>query len=245
MSELAGYGGHQVIKMRSDTAAWSRITIETVHKARLASPRRVSYLTAKRWMDVLCAVVLLAVLFPLMVLIALAIKLDSSGPAIFRQKRVGRLGREFVMFKFRSMFAHADQAVHRQFAKQYINGHNGGQAVYKLNGDGRITRVGKWLRRTSLDELPQLFNVLSGEMSLVGPRPAVDYEVEQYSQWQLKRLAVVPGLTGLAQISGRSGLTFEKIARVDIEYIERRSLVLDVWIMLQTIPVVLKAKCAA
>jgi len=238
-----------VIKTQSDTASWSKITVQTVRRVRLARPRLSSYLAVKRWIDLFCAAVLLALLSPLMLLIALAIKLDSPGPAIFRQKRVGKRGREFVMFKFRSMFAHADQEVHRQFAKQYINGHasglNGGQAAYKLNGDGRITRVGKWLRRTSLDELPQLFNVLRGEMSLVGPRPAVGYEVEQYSEWHMRRLAVVPGLTGLAQISGRSGLTFEKIARLDLDYIQRRSLTLDVLILLRTIPVVLKAKCAA
>ena len=238
-----------MIETQTDAASWSRITVETVHKAKVAGPRSSLYLTAKRWMDFICSAVLLVVLLPLMILIALAITLDSRGPAIFRQKRMGKDRRGFVMFKFRSMVAHADEGIHKQFAKQYINGHasglNGGQAAYKLNGDGRITRVGKWLRRTSLDELPQLFNVLRGEMSLVGPRPAVGYEVEQYSQWHMRRLAVMPGLTGLAQISGRSGLTFEKIARLDIDYIQRRSLTLDVLILLRTIPVVLKAKCAA
>jgi lipopolysaccharide/colanic/teichoic acid biosynthesis glycosyltransferase len=189
-----------------------------------------------------------------MMLIALAIRADSRGSAIFRQKRVGLRGREFVMFKFRSMFTDANEAVHREFAVGYINGNgkNGGahhQAadvdVYKPGGDTRITRVGKWLRRTSLDELPQLINVLLGEMSLVGPRPAVPYEVEQYSNLHFRRLAVLPGLTGLAQISGRSGLTFERIVRLDVEYIGKRSLALDLTIMLRTIPVVLGAKCVA
>jgi lipopolysaccharide/colanic/teichoic acid biosynthesis glycosyltransferase len=200
-------------------------------------------------MDVICAAALLVALFPLMMLIALAIKLDSRGPAIFRQTRVGCRGREFVMLKFRSMRANADEEVHRQFAKQYINGHtpeiHDGHTMGKPNGDGRVTRVGKWLRRTSLDELPQLFNVLTGEMSLVGPRPAVGYEVEQYSAWQMRRLEVLPGLTGLAQISGRSGLTFEKIARLDIEYIKRSSISLDILILLKTVPVVLGSKCTA
>jgi lipopolysaccharide/colanic/teichoic acid biosynthesis glycosyltransferase len=191
-----------------------------------------------------------------MALIALAIRLDSSGPAIFRQKRVGQWGKQFIMFKFRSMHANADEKVHRQFASDYINGNghkhkkNGAssgteEGVYKPNGDKRITRVGKWLRRTSLDELPQLLNVLRGEMSLVGPRPAVPYEVDEYSKWHLQRLAVLPGLTGLAQISGRSGLTFEKIVRIDLVYIRRRSLVLDLAILLRTIPVVLRADSAA
>ena len=242
-----------MIEAKTNTVSWSRNTTETMRRTGLAAPRISLYPIAKRCMDVVCAAILLVLLSPLMALIALAIKLDSPGPAVFRQKRVGRWGKDFTMFKFRSMYAHADEEVHRQFAKEYINGNtpriagsslNSG-ARYKLNGDRRITQVGKWLRRTSLDELPQLINVLKGDMSLVGPRPAVRYEVEEYSDWHLQRLAVLPGLTGLAQISGRSGLTFEKIVRLDLLYIKRRSLALDVLILLNTIPVVLKAKCAA
>lgn len=242
-----------MIETKTSPVTWSRITVETVHGTRLNRARFLSYTRVKRWMDLVCAVILLVLLSPLMALIALAIHLDSPGPAIFRQKRVGQWGKEFVMFKFRSMYADADEEVHRQFAKKYVNGLTSktasssasGHVLYKPSGDGRITRVGKWLRRTSLDELPQLWNVLKGEMSLVGPRPAVPYEVEEYSEWHLQRLAVPPGLTGLAQISGRSGLTFEKIVRLDLEYIEKRSLALDALILLKTIPVVLKAKCAA
>ncbi len=242
-----------MIRAESDTMSWSRITVETACKARVAKPRVSLYPIAKRSMDIICSAILLVVLLPLMVLIALAIKLDSPGPAIFLQKRVGMWCREFTMFKFRSMYADADEEVHRRFAKKYINGHASGMtsspvsdhALYKPGRDGRVTRVGKWLRRTSLDELPQLLNVLRGEMSLVGPRPAVRYEVEEYSEFHLRRLAVPPGLTGLAQISGRSGLTFEKIARLDVAYIERRSLALDVLILLRTIPVVLRAECVA
>jgi len=242
-----------VIRAKSDTISWSRITVETACQARVAKSRTPLYPVVKRWMDIVFSAILLVVLAPVMALIALAIKLDSPGPAIFRQKRVGQWGREFIMFKFRSMYADADEEVHRQFAKKYINGymHKGdgssasGHVIYKPRSDGRVTRVGKWLRRTSLDELPQLFNVLKGDMSLVGPRPAVRYEVEEYSKWHMQRLTVPPGLTGLAQISGRSGLTFEKIARLDVEYIQRRSLALDMLILLKTIPVVLKAKCVA
>jgi len=243
-----------VIEAKTNEISWSRITVETVCRTRFAEPRVPFYPTAKRWMDIICAAVLLVLLLPLMALIALVIKLDSRGPAIFRQTRVGRWGKEFTMFKFRSMYADADEKVHRQFVSDYINGNghsktaassSGERALYKPNGDKRVTRVGKWLRRTSLDELPQLLNVLKGEMSLVGPRPAVPYEVEEYSKWHLERLAVLPGLTGLAQISGRSGLTFEKIVRLDLLYIRRRSLVLDIAILLKTIPVVLRARCAA
>jgi lipopolysaccharide/colanic/teichoic acid biosynthesis glycosyltransferase len=243
-----------VIEAKTDEISWSKITAETVRRTRFTEPQVSLYPRAKRWVDVICSAALLVLLSPVMALIALAIRLDSSGPAIFRQKRVGQWGKQFIMFKFRSMHANADEKVHRQFASDYINGNGhkkngtssgGDEVVYKPNGDKRITRVGRWLRRTSLDELPQLFNVLRGEMSLVGPRPAVPYEVDEYSKWHLHRLTVMPGLTGLAQVSGRSGLTFEKIVRIDLVYVRRRSLALDLAILLRTIPVVLRADSAA
>jgi lipopolysaccharide/colanic/teichoic acid biosynthesis glycosyltransferase len=204
-------------------------------------------------MDVILAAILFVALLPLMVLIALAVKLDSPGPAIFQQTRVGRWGRDFVIFKFRTMDADADENVHREFAASYINGHTSalgmpsasGQVVYKPNGDNRITRVGKWLRQTSLDELPNLLNVLTGEMSLVGPRPVVRYEVEQYSKEHLQRLGVLPGMTGLPQVSGRGKLTFKQAVRLDLDYIERRSLALDISILVRTIPVVLITRATA
>jgi lipopolysaccharide/colanic/teichoic acid biosynthesis glycosyltransferase len=241
-----------LIEVKTEQMPWSRATMEAVCRRRFAETRFSLYPAAKRCLDVICASVLLACLSPLMALIALAIWLDSPGPAVFRQRRVGKWGKQFTMLKFRSMFVEADEKVHAEFARDYINGHAraggsdaNGQVVYKPNGDKRITRVGRWLRRTSLDELPQLVNVLRGDMSLVGPRPAVPYEVSEYSRWHLQRLAVLPGLTGLAQISGRSGLTFEKIVRLDLEYIRHRSLSLDLAVLAKTIPVVLRAKCAA
>jgi lipopolysaccharide/colanic/teichoic acid biosynthesis glycosyltransferase len=243
-----------VIEAKTDEIWWPKIKVETVHRTRVAEPRALLYPTAKRWIDIICTVVLLVLLSPLMALIALAIRLDSSGSAIFRQKRVGKWGKQFTMFKFRSMHADADEEVHRKFASDYINGNGhkktenssiGDDEVYKPNGDKRITRVGQWLRRTSLDELPQLLNVLRGEMSLVGPRPVVPYEVEEYSRWHLRRLAVLPGMTGLAQINGRSASPFEKIVRLDLLYIRRRSLALDMLILWKTIPVVLKAEYVA
>lgn len=243
-----------MIEAKRRPVQWSRARVETVRNRDAGLPQAPLYPLAKRWVDISCAAVLLLLLSPVLGMIALAIRMDSSGPAIFQQRRVGKWGREFVMYKFRSMYANADDKVHRRFAKEYINGNgkvhaahdsNLNAPVYKPNGDGRITRVGRWLRRTSLDELPQLLNVVRGEMSLVGPRPAVPYEVEQYSRRHLRRLAVLPGLTGLAQISGRSGLTFEKIVRLDIDYIDRRSLGLDLAILLRTVPVVVQAKCSA
>ncbi len=250
--QCARHGGQEVIEVKTEQISWSRATMEAVSRSRLGETSISVYPAAKRCLDVICASVLLACLLPLMVLIGLAIWLDSPGPVVFRQTRVGRWGEKFTMLKFRSMFAEADEKAHAAFAKEYINGHasaacpdENGRAVFKPNGDKRITRVGRWLRRTSLDELPQLVNVLMGDMSLVGPRPAVPYEVSEYSKWHLQRLAVLPGLTGLAQISGRSGLTFEKIVRLDLEYIRCRSLTLDLAILIKTIPVVLRAKCAA
>jgi lipopolysaccharide/colanic/teichoic acid biosynthesis glycosyltransferase len=245
-----------VIEAKPRSIPWSRVTVQTVGHTRIVQPRAAFYPMAraalypmvKRWLDAVMSVCLLVLLAPVLTLIVLAVRLDSPGPAIFRQKRVGRLGREFTLFKFRSMHNHADEDVHRKFVKGYINGFGckaGGHVVFKPSADSRVTRVGIWLRRTSLDELPQLMNVLRGEMSLVGPRPSIGYEVAEYSDWHLQRLAVTPGMTGLAQISGRSGLTFEKIVRLDLQYIERRSLAVDLGILLRTIPVVLRAKCAA
>ena len=247
------YGGMGVIEAKTKPVSWSRVRVETVGRARLTTPRASFYPALKRGMDVVLAAILLVLLAPLMACMAVAIRLDSRGPALFRQRRVGRWGREFVMFKFRSMFNGADEGVHRQFAKEYVNGNGhkvagagpGSGAVFKPRNDTRVTRVGRWLRRTSLDELPQLLNVLRGEMSLVGPRPAIPYEVEEYTDWHRRRLEVLPGMTGLAQISGRSGLTFEKIVHLDVQYIQRCSLGLDMAILLKTIPVVLAAKCTA
>jgi lipopolysaccharide/colanic/teichoic acid biosynthesis glycosyltransferase len=239
-----------VLEAKSKSIPWRARTAEAAVSLR----RQASlYSAVKRMLDVICSLCLLFLLAPLFAVIALAIRLDSPGPAIFRQRRVGRMGRQFVMFKFRSMHHNADESVHRRFAEGYINGHCSKGArelasqttVFKPGNDSRITRVGAWLRRTSLDELPQLLNVLRGEMSLVGPRPAMAYEVEQYSKWHLRRLEVLPGLTGLAQISGRSGLTFERIVRLDVRYIEQRCLALDIGILVRTVPVVLKARCAA
>ncbi|HEY64437.1 MAG TPA: sugar transferase [Caldilineae bacterium] len=206
------------------------------------------YELAKRILDVTLASILLIILSPLMLLIAIAIKLDSPGPVIYVQRRLGKNGRVFRFYKFRSMTADQDHTVaHREFVRAYINGNGteNQQHLYKPAGNGRcITRVGRILRRTSLDELPQLVNVIKGDMSLVGPRALPDYELEQYNEWHRRRLEVLPGITGLAQISGRSRLTFNEIVSLDIKYIENRSLALDLWILLKTIPVVLSGKDA-
>ncbi len=228
----------------------SRIRVQ--HNARLAG-----YLIAKRVFDALFAATALLLLLPLFLLIAIAIKLDSPGPVIYRQGRVrGEQDpltphperNQFTFYKFRSMFTGSDSYLHRQYITEYINGNghhiNNGDAkkpVYKMKHDPRITRVGRLLRRTSIDELPQLINVLKGDMSLVGPRPAIPYEVEQYTAQDMERLVPQAGITGLWQVSGRTSLTFQEMIALDVEYAQRRSWWLDLCILIKTLPAILTA----
>jgi lipopolysaccharide/colanic/teichoic acid biosynthesis glycosyltransferase len=204
---------------------------------------------ARRTLDVGAAALLLVALLPMIAVVALAIRLDSPGPVLFRQRRVGRGMASFTVLKFRSMSAAADQSRHRDYVHGLIAGDSDAappeQGLYKLAVDDRVTRVGRFLRKTSIDELPQLWNVLRGEMSLVGPRPVVGYEVDAYPEWYLDRFAVRPGLTGLWQVSGRNERTYEEMVRLDIEYARRQSLRLDVLIMLKTIWVVLSGRGVA
>jgi exopolysaccharide biosynthesis polyprenyl glycosylphosphotransferase len=185
-------------------------------------------------MDVVGAVVGLTLGAPLFALIALAIRIDSPGPVIFRQARVGIGGKLFEMYKFRSMREGAEAEIEQLRGRNEADG-----PIFKIRDDPRRTRVGRLLRRTSLDELPQLWNVLRGEMSLVGPRPPTPTEVDGYMDWHRKRLEVSPGLTGLWQVSGRSLLSFDEMVLLDIYYIEHWSLWLDFKILLRTIPQVL------
>ena len=193
-----------------------------------------SNLLVKRSMDFVAALFGLILLLPLLLVIAIAIKLDSPGPVLFRQTRVGKDGREFSMYKFRSMHADAEQKLSELEAQNEAAG-----PLFKIREDPRRTRVGKFLRKTSLDELPQLYNVLRGDMSLVGPRPPLPREVAQYQPWQRKRLEVAPGITGLPQVSGRSNLSFDEMYFLDLYYIQNWSPALDVMILLRTIPHVL------
>jgi exopolysaccharide biosynthesis polyprenyl glycosylphosphotransferase len=193
----------------------------------------------KRSMDIAGSVCALLVSAPLLAAIAIIIKLTSAGPILFRQERVGLSGRRFVMLKFRSMFPSSDSAIHEEYMDRLIAGTaspqgEGDAKAYKLSNDPRITPFGRLLRRTSLDELPQLFNVLTGAMSLVGPRPPLPYEVGRYASWQMERLAVKPGITGLWQVSGRNRLSFDDMVQLDIRYIRSWSLWLDVKILFRT-----------
>ena len=194
----------------------------------------------KRTFDLATSALVIILLLPLWLLIALLIKLDSRGPIFYTQERVGMDGRLFLLYKFRTMIADSDPELHREYQRAFIAGRaeaNLGDAqkpTYKLFADPRITRVGKLLRRTSLDEVPQLINVLMGDMSIVGPRPPIPYEVEAYELWHRKRLDMKPGLTGLWQVSGRNRLPFEEMVRLDLFYIENWSLLLDLKIILRT-----------
>lgn len=193
---------------------------------------------AKRTFDTMAVALGSILLSPLLLVIAIAIKLDSPGPVFYRQSRIGENGRLFTMLKFRSMKTGNDSSMHKQHITKLIRENLGVEQMnsqcLKLEEDPRITRVGKFIRKTSIDELPQLYNILRGEMSLVGPRPAIPYEVELYKDWHKRRFEALPGITGIWQIKGRNRVSFDEMVRMDIEYIEKQSLWLDIMILLQT-----------
>lgn len=203
----------------------------------------------KRGMDIFGAVIGLILFSPFMLLAALLIKLTSAGPILFRQTRLGYQGKHFGFLKFRSMYHNCDERRHQDYVRHLIHGKNEAvnhgskeKPLYKIKDDGRITPLGKFLRKTSLDELPQLWNVLKGDMSLVGPRPPIPYEVEEYQNWHRRRiLEVKPGITGLWQVSGRSQTTFDEMVRLDLHYAKNWSLGLDIKILLKTVKVLFLA----
>jgi len=199
--------------------------------------RRRSYRRIKRAMDVVVASALVAFLSPILLAVYVALYVTTRGQPIFRQVRLGYLGRPFVMYKFRSMVLDAESRRHE------IENEKDGP-IFKNHRDGRVTRLGRFLRSTSLDELPQLFNVLAGHMSLVGPRPPIGAEVAQYEPWQRRRLAVMPGLTCLWQVSGRSEIGFNDWVRLDLWYVRRQSLVTDLKLLLKTPAAVLSRRGA-
>jgi lipopolysaccharide/colanic/teichoic acid biosynthesis glycosyltransferase len=197
----------------------------------------------KRALDLLITVPLLIVLSPLLLIIAVAIKATSRGPVLFRQSRIGLGERPFTMFKFRSMVVSApsdDRALRQAFRDELAGVAQPENDSFKLHDDPRVTSVGKLLRATSLDEVPQLFNVVKGEMSLVGPRPALDWEHEMFTPEQRRRTEVLPGLTGLWQVSGRSHLATPEMVELDLEYVDRTSGWLDIQILFRTIPTVVR-----
>jgi len=222
---------------------------QTTQFSRSAQPTTVQpvlfnsrYLRAKRVLDIVFTLLVAPFLLLVGIVIALCIKLDSKGPVFFRQTRIGHNGVPFQMLKFRSMYVNGDENVHRKKVEEMMRN---GQTLDKEKNDSRITRVGRFIRKTSLDELPQFWNVLVGEMALVGPRPPVAYEVALYGERDWLRLAGTPGLTGTWQGYGRSAVTFSEMVEMDIAYLEEQSLLKDIKLILLTVPVMILGKGAA
>lgn len=207
--------------------------------------QRFMYPWWKGIFDRLLALPTMVILFPLLVLIAAGIRLDSPGSPLFRQERVGKDGRRFTAYKFRTMYVDNDDSEYKAYLRKYILENSPyrvdqqGQEVYKVVDDPRVTKFGALLRKTNLDELPQILNILKGEMSLVGPRPDIPSAVEMYQGWHRRRLGATPGITGLWQVCGRKNLSFDDMVRLDIDYIESQSPLLDAKILLRTIGTVL------
>jgi lipopolysaccharide/colanic/teichoic acid biosynthesis glycosyltransferase len=209
-------------------------------------PRQVGYQVTKRIMDIVVCTIILPLALPVLLICALAIYLDSPGPILFVQERIGKGGRPFRLYKFRTMKVDLDDSYCRAYMRAYVRGemfdYEDGKKIHKPVKGNEIFRVGSILRKTSLDELPQIINVLRGDMSIVGPRPNVLYEVDAYWPWHHERLEVLPGITGLAQVCGRSSIDFASIARKDIEYIEKQCLMLDLKILWSTIVTIFGCK---
>ena len=228
------------------------INLDDINGIPIIGPRDTNILginlLIKRLFDFVMSSLLIVLCSPLMLLIAVAIKLSSLGPVMYKQERVGHNGKEFTVLKFRTMLANNDEQIHKEYIEKWIRDNEchteacNEKGIFKINEDRRITGIGRWLRKFSLDELPQFFNVWIGDMSMVGPRPALSYEVEMYRDWQKRRLHAPPGITGLWQVSGRNEISFEEMLRLDLLYINNWSLENDLIIMLKTIPTILFGK---
>jgi lipopolysaccharide/colanic/teichoic acid biosynthesis glycosyltransferase len=216
--------------------------------ASVALPAATKQRVGKRIFDVIVASLLLCLLSPVLSISWLLVRATSPGGAIFRQMRIGRLGHPFVMYKFRTMQAGCSDDIHREYVRKLLTDEpartGGASGIYKLDADPRVTRIGRLLRRTSLDELPQLINVVRGDMSLVGPRPALPWEAELFTAAHLARFLAAPGVTGLWQTSGRNTLTMLDGLRLDLEYVRRQSFLLDLAILAKTVPAVLNTRGA-
>ncbi|WP_079710642.1 sugar transferase [Paraliobacillus ryukyuensis] len=214
--------------------------VQSTSKTTIYTNTNSVYLSSKRLLDFLAAFIGIILLSPFLLLTAICIKVeDSKGPVLFKQERVGKNGKTFFMYKFRSMVSNAEELKKQLLAHNEVDG-----PVFKIKEDPRVTKVGKFIRRTSIDELPQLINVLKGEMSLVGPRPALPEEVDQYSVYERQRLKVLPGLTCYWQISGRSNISFYEWMELDIKYIRERNFWLDLKLIFKTVLVLFGSKDA-
>lgn len=234
----------QVVTGRSAIGDMAGVPAMRFRRPDLRGPESV----LRRAIDVVGAAVALVALSPVLLLISIAVKISSRGPIFFRQERVGRQGRRFTMLKFRTMVTGNDPSAHREYLAQYIQSGApasvaaDGTRIYKLTEDPRVTSVGAWLRAFSLDELPQLWNVLVGEMSLVGPRPCLPYEWDLYRPWQRRRLDVMPGCTGLWQVTARSHVAFDEMVILDLHYAHHGSVGRDLWLIAQTVPAMIRGR---
>ena len=215
--------------------AISKKTVNNINKGINADMSKPVYFFFKRLMDILCSGLAIIVLSPLLFVVAVAIKIESKGPVVFCQERIGKDGKSFYMYKFRSMCVNAEDILEKLESKNEVDG-----PVFKMKDDPRVTKVGKFIRKFSIDELMQLFNILKGDMSIVGPRPALPSEVAEYDDFARNRLKVKPGLTCYWQVMGRSNLSFEEWMHLDARYIKEMSLWIDIKLILKTIPAVLK-----
>ena len=230
----------------TSSSALSATSVVAIPDQALREHSRPAYAAVKRTIDTVGAIVLLLVLAPLFLIVALAVVIDSGWPIFYRGERIGRNAHTFRVLKFRSMRVDADSSVHAEYLRELLNGHaqaHGG--IYKIPRDPRITRIGSFLRKSSIDEFPQLLNVLRGQMSLVGPRPEVPYALADYEPWMFRRFEVHPGMTGLWQVSGRGQLSVRDMLRLDVEYAERCDIAFDFGILARTIPAVLRGTGAA
>jgi lipopolysaccharide/colanic/teichoic acid biosynthesis glycosyltransferase len=222
----------------------------TLVSKKAAGPREDLWLQqfAKRTLDIIIGTLGIMLLLPVFAVLSLVIRLDSPGPAIFRQRRVGQYEKLFTCLKFRTLYHNANEEVHRQAIRRLWAGERLSEdpnSPYKLTNDARVTRVGHWLRRTSLDELPQLLNVLRGEMSIVGPRPVIPYELEHFQEWHHERHNVKPGITGAWQVGGRGRLNIEEMLELDIGYVRTWSIWTDLKLIILTIPSIVRGSGAS
>lgn len=207
----------------------------------------MTYKILKRILDLVGSAIAIIFFSPIFIIISICIKLTSKGPILFSQTRLGQNAKPFKYYKFRTMYFDIDPTLHQKFVKDLIEGkllEIGEDSLLKLKHDPRVTPFGRFLRRTSIDELPQFINVLKGELSLVGPRPPLPYEYEKYQKWHKERLSIEPGITGLWQVTGRSSTTFDEMVQLDIEYARKRSLILDIKILIKTMYIVISGKGA-
>ena len=245
-----GFSVQLCVHPAPDSSTPGMHAIDALLAPTLDEARPCRYDAVKRLLDVLLSAALLILLSPLMLVVAALVKLTSRGPVLFKQQRIGQRMRPFVMLKFRTMEVNAAPAIHQEFVSAFISGRDRDtkadpDRVFKIVKDPRVTSIGHFLRRTSIDELPQFWNVLRGDMSLVGPRPPLPYEVAHYKSWHLRRIVgAKPGLTGLWQVKGRSRTTFDEMVRLDLQYVQRRSLWTDLRILFATPRAVISGKGA-